>query len=74
MITHKELCKWDTEVLLTKTKAEVLAQQFSHSENMAKYYMHLVQVADAQHSIMQRLIRQSAANEVIQTHANNKSA
>lgn len=73
MITHKELCKWSREIesALTAARAEMKNNRLPQLRN---YYEHIATCADAQLCIVNRLIRQSAANEVIQTHANNKSA
>lgn len=61
MITTKELYEWREKVIKTKEKAEELADKYE--QEGIGYYEHLAKVADAQLSIIERLIEQSRANE-----------
>lgn len=63
MITTKELCKWHEIVLKTKEQAEELADNYAEKQEEIGYYGHLARVADAQLSIIERLIEQSIENE-----------
>ena len=63
MITTKELCEWKKEVENTKQQALQQAKAYIHNEGMRLYYVNLTQVADAQLALVQRMIRQSEANE-----------
>ena len=63
MITTMDLYRWSGKILKTKSQAEELAKQYNKTDSMANYYMGLVQVADAQLSLIDRLIRESEFND-----------
>lgn len=64
MITTKELLEWHEIVLKTKEQAEELADNYvERNKEIVGYYRHLAKVADAQLSLIERLIEQSIENE-----------
>ena len=59
MITTKGLLQWRYVIANTKSNAEELVKM--HEGKMAQYYEHLVDVAEVQLSLIDRLIKQSDA-------------
>jgi len=62
MITTKELNKWEQRARENMLVAMTGIDKYKYVPTMRDYYEHLAQTADAQISILQRLIRQSEAN------------
>lgn len=63
MISTMDLFRWHQKIEETKAEAEELAQEYALTQAMADYYMHLVHVADAQLSLVERLIRESEIDD-----------
>lgn len=63
MIATEQLYDWKNDIEATKKTAQMGADSYRKVKPMFTYYLHLVQVADAQLSLVQRLIRQSEQND-----------
>lgn len=63
MITTKELCVWEQRARENMLVAMTGIDKYKYVPTMRDYYAHLAQTADAQISILQRLIRQSKEKE-----------
>lgn len=63
MITTKELRAWEIHANLAQARAFAEAQKHAKNVRLSEYFLHLAKVADAQSSILNRLIRQSEADD-----------
>ena len=63
MVTTEQLYDWKYDIEETKKTAQTGVESYRKVKPMLTYYLHLVQVADAQLSLVQRLIRQSEHND-----------
>ncbi len=63
MITTKQLCEWEQRIKTAHYFAETGIKKYGTIPTLRNYYVHLARTADAQLSIVQRLIRQSKEQE-----------
>lgn len=65
MITTAQLREWQKKIKCTLDKSLACAKTYPAKSKMRQYYVHLAQTADAQLSLIERLIRQSKAQRSI---------
>lgn len=64
MITTQQLYEWRSAIQNTKNRASDLAEKNVGRESTHLYYTHIAETADAQFSLVQRLVRQSEQNDM----------
>ena len=64
MITTQQLSKWRADIICTLENAAKLADHWKENAVLHAYYSHVLQTADAQLALIQRLIIESTAGEV----------
>ena len=64
MITTEQLREWQKIIEDKKWQAQQQARAYANDTGMRQYYINLIQVAEAQHSMVRRMIAQSEENEV----------
>lgn len=63
MITTQQLSKWKADITCTMQNAAIEANYWKSNAVLHAYYAHVLQTADAQLALIQRLLIESEAGE-----------
>lgn len=64
MITTQQLSKWKADIICTMENAAIEADHWKNNAVLHAYYAHVLQTADAQLALIQRLLIESEVGEV----------
>lgn len=63
-LTLRDLLQWETSILETQKSSLKQAEKNVDNEEMYKYYMHLYDIGNHQHSLLMRLIQQAKGEQL----------